>query len=128
MSLPREVKVLLVVGLLIAGAIVVAVGGFVAWRLWATYAGGVRAYAELTDRIGPVERRLAAGQDPDPADVLRFAQDRVTRRILYDTLERHRRRSCFRASMRRPRRWRKRISSCGSVIPTSWRLRQTRWS
>jgi hypothetical protein len=88
--------------LLIVGAIVVAVGGFVAWRVWATYAGGARVYAELTDRIGPVEQRLAAGQDPDPADVLRFAQDRATRKVLYDALDHHGKLQLFPAAYATP--------------------------
>jgi hypothetical protein len=71
-------------------AVVVVAGiAFVAWRLWATEKGAEDVYLRLTQRIAPVEDRLAAGQDPDPADVERFARDRETRMVLYDALEHH---------------------------------------
>jgi hypothetical protein len=42
-----------------------------------------------------VERRLVAGENPDPADLERFAQDRTTRKVLYDALERHQKLALF---------------------------------
>jgi hypothetical protein len=80
---------MLKLALIVVGVLAVAVAAFVAWRLWATYAGGARVYAELADRIGPVEQRLVAGQDPEAAELVRFAQDRATRKVLYDALEHH---------------------------------------
>jgi hypothetical protein len=75
--------------LMVVGGLAVMVAVFVAWRLWATYLGGARVYAELTSRIEPVEQRLAAGREPESSDILRFAQDRATRKVLYDALEHH---------------------------------------
>ena len=83
-----------VIGVVIA-SLCALVGGFVVWRLWATYSGGVNVYAALASRIEPVERRLEAGQDPDPSDLLRLARDRETRRVLYDALEYYGRLSLF---------------------------------
>jgi hypothetical protein len=75
---------------------------FVAWRIWATYSGGARSYSELASRIEPVRSQLAAGQDPDPGDLERFARDRTTRRVLYDALERHEKLASFPAVYRTP--------------------------
>lgn len=69
--------------------VVVLIGGFVVWRLWATYSGGRAAYLRLAEAIGPVERQLRSGHDPDPVDLERFARDRATRRVLYDALDHH---------------------------------------
>jgi hypothetical protein len=65
------------------------VGTFVLWRLWATLAGARAAYRRLLERIGPVKARLVAGQEPDAADLERFARDRETRKVLYEALEHH---------------------------------------
>ena len=73
--------------LIIVGGIVALVVILFAWLLWRTHAGGRAAYAKRLDRIRPVVDRLAAGQDPDPADLERFAANRETRGVLYDTLE-----------------------------------------
>ena len=75
--------------LLIAGGVVAIVAVLVAWRLWATLAGGRKAYLRLAAQIRPVEDRLIAGQDPDPADLERFAGNRETRKVLHDALTRH---------------------------------------
>lgn len=75
--------------LLIVGGVVVIVAAFVAWRLWATLAGGRKAYLRLAAQIRPVEDRLVAGQEPEPTDLERFASNRETRKVLYDALERH---------------------------------------
>jgi hypothetical protein len=71
------------------GLLVVAVVAFVVWRLWATVAGGNRAYAALTARIQPVLLRLEAGEAPAAEDLERFAADRATRKVLHEALEHH---------------------------------------
>jgi hypothetical protein len=63
--------------------------------LWETYAGGGRSYAQLAALIEPVETRLVAGTNPDARDLERFAQDRATRRVLYDALEHHHKLALF---------------------------------
>jgi hypothetical protein len=77
------------VALIVVGLLVAAIGVFIVWRLWDTYTGGGRSYVQLAARIESVERRLVAGENPDPADLERFAQDRATRKVLYDALEHH---------------------------------------
>jgi hypothetical protein len=81
--------------LITVGVIVASVTVFIIWRLWATIVGGRRSYARLSARIEPVLKRLAAGDDPDPADVERFARDRDTRKVLYDALEQHQKVALF---------------------------------
>jgi len=88
--------------LVVVGVVVVAGIGFVAWRLWATEQGAKDVYLLLTQRIAAVEDRLAAGHDPDPADVERFARDRETRMVLYDALEHHGRLQLFPAQYATP--------------------------
>jgi hypothetical protein len=82
----------ILVGLGILAAIIAF---FVVWRLWATYAGGRDSYSGLTARIEAVERRLVAEQEPEPADLERFAKDPATRKVLYDALEHHGRLGLF---------------------------------
>lgn len=77
---------------LIIVAIVVAL---IVWRMWATVAGGRRSYGRLSARIEPVLKRLAAGEDPEPADLERFARDRDTRKVLYDALAQHQKLALF---------------------------------
>jgi hypothetical protein len=81
--------------LLSIGGVVGVVVAFIAWRLWATIAGGYRNYRRLAARIEPVARRLIAGEDPAPADLERFAAARETRKVLYDALERHNKLALF---------------------------------
>lgn len=95
-------RTLLIALAVIVAALGVAVAGFVAWRLWATQKGGEDVYVRLTRRIAAVEDRLAAGQDPDPADVERFARDRETRMVLWDALEHHGKLHCFPAMYATP--------------------------
>jgi len=59
---------------------------FIAWRVYATVAGGRKAYRKLLNEITPVTDALAAGREPTPADLARFANNRRTRRVLYDAL------------------------------------------
>jgi hypothetical protein len=65
------------------------------WLYWRIVTGGEKSYRQLATKIQAVETRLAAGQDPDPADLERFARDRATRRVLYDALQRHQKLSLF---------------------------------
>jgi hypothetical protein len=88
-------KTMLKVALASVVVLLMIVGAFVIWRLWATYAGGRDAYLALTTRIAPVEERLQAKQDPEPADLERFARDPATRKVLYDALDHHGRLSLF---------------------------------
>ena len=85
--------ILITIGVLVAIAAIVVV-----WLVWAAIAGGRRSYATLAARIEPVVKRLVAGEPPDPADLARFAQDRETRKVLYDALERHQKLDLFPAS------------------------------
>ena len=85
--------ILITIGVLVAIAAIVIV-----WLVWATFAGGRRSYATLAARIEPVVKRLIAGEPPNPADLERFAQDRETRKVLYDALERHQKLDLFPAS------------------------------
>jgi len=55
--------------------------------LYATIAGGRRAYRALLARIAPITQALGAGRDPTEADLVAFASDRATRRVLYDVLD-----------------------------------------
>lgn len=68
---------------------------FVAWRMYATVVGGGKAYAKLLDRIAPITDALAAGRDPSAADLLAFAKDRRTRRVLYDALSHEKKLNLF---------------------------------
>jgi hypothetical protein len=67
----------------------------VVWRLYATIAGGERAYNRLLAEIAPITRALAAGHDPAEADLVTFASDRRTRRVLYDVLDHQRKLHLF---------------------------------
>lgn len=72
--------------LTIIGGVLGLVVAFVVWRLYATYAGGRRAYMQLASRIAPVAEAIGAGRDPSQADLLKFASDRNTRQVLHDLL------------------------------------------
>jgi hypothetical protein len=80
-------KTALIIAAVLIFVSVLAVGGLVVWLLWRTHAGTADAHRQLSQRIAPVESRLAAGQNPDAAELERFARDRETRRVLYDALE-----------------------------------------
>ena len=68
-------------------SLVAVVVAFVVWRLWATVAGGGRAYAALRARLGPVLAQLEAGETPPAEDLERFAADRATRKVLHEELD-----------------------------------------
>ena len=74
--------VLIVIGVLVLLAVL-----FVVWRIWATIRGGRRADLGLLARVEPVIVALRENRTPSSADLERFASDRVTRRVLYDTLD-----------------------------------------
>lgn len=67
-------------------AVVALIILFIGWRLYATVAGGRKAYRRLLAEIAPVTAALAADRDPAPADLASFADNRRTRRVLYDAL------------------------------------------
>ena len=58
-----------------------------AWLVYAAVAGSRRAYEAQLSRIAPVTQALGAGQDPSEQDLVTFASDRGTRRILFEVLE-----------------------------------------
>jgi hypothetical protein len=59
---------------------------FIIWRLYATVVGGRKAYRPLLAEIAPITEALRAGREPAVADLVDFAGDRRTRRVLYDAL------------------------------------------
>jgi hypothetical protein len=59
----------------------------VVWLIYRAIAGGRRAYRSLLARIAPITEALGAGRDPSEVDLLAFAGDRGTRRVLYDVLD-----------------------------------------
>jgi hypothetical protein len=77
------------------GAAVGLVLVFAAWMYYRAVAGGNRAMAELAARIEPVTQALTRGETPASADLLRFAQDRVTRKVLFGTLDAAKRTDLF---------------------------------
>ena len=66
-----------------------------AWLVYATIAGGRRAYRAQLTRIAPVTQALGAGRDPGEAELMAFASDRGTRRVLYDVLDQQRKLHLF---------------------------------
>ncbi|HEY7501679.1 MAG TPA: hypothetical protein VH740_24380 [Vicinamibacterales bacterium] len=72
--------------LIVVGGLVAVVVLFVIWRIYATIAGGNRAYKARLAAIEPITKALAEGRSPSDADVLRFARDRVTRQVLFEVL------------------------------------------
>jgi hypothetical protein len=59
---------------------------FLVWRVYATIAGGKKAYRALLAEIAPIMEALRAGRDPSPTQLAAFAGNRRTRRVLYDAL------------------------------------------
>jgi hypothetical protein len=72
--------------LYVIGGFAALVAAFIVWRLYATIAGGSRAYKARLEAIAPVTAALSAGQQPNEADLQRFARDRTTRQVLHDVL------------------------------------------
>ena len=67
--------------------IVGLIGLVAAWLVYNTVVGGRRAYQTQLDRIAPVTQALGSGRDPNEAELIAFARDRGTRRVLYDVLD-----------------------------------------
>lgn len=59
---------------------------FIVWRLYATVVGGRKVYRTLLAELAPITEALGAGREPAVADLLDFAGNRRTRRVLYDAL------------------------------------------
>ena len=73
--------------LIAVGSLVAVVAVFVLWRLYATMAGGARAYRARLLAIEPITAALAGGRTPSAEDLQRFARDRVTRQVLFEVLQ-----------------------------------------
>jgi hypothetical protein len=63
------------------------IGLFVVWRVYATVAGGRRSYQALLARIAPITQAFGAGREPSQSDLMAFASDWRTRRVLHDVLD-----------------------------------------
>jgi hypothetical protein len=72
--------------LIIIGGLAALVVIFIVWRIYATIAGGQRAYKRRPAAIAPITEALSRGRTPSDADLQRFARDRVTRQVLFDVL------------------------------------------
>jgi hypothetical protein len=72
--------------LIVVGGLVDLVVIFVVWRIYATIAGGNRAYKARLATIEPITAALSSGRAPSDADLQRFARDRVTRQVLFEAL------------------------------------------
>lgn len=81
--------------LIIVGSFAALVLLFVVWSIYHAITGSRRAYLRLAARIAPVVTALAAGREPDPHDLFAYARDRVTRKVLYDALEFHKKLHLF---------------------------------
>lgn len=69
----------------ILGGVALLILIFLAWRYYMTLTGR-RVYFQALRKIEPVLKALRVGTTPDSADLLRFAEDRQTRKVLFDTL------------------------------------------
>ena len=81
--------------LYIAGAIAVAVVGFIIWRYLATVQGQRKLIIGLLEKVAPVSDALDSNKEPDALVVHQLANDPVTRCALYDTLLTHHRLDLF---------------------------------
>lgn len=70
----------------VVGGAVLLIVAVVVWLYYATAKKGERVYLDILQKISPVAEALRAGKTPDSADVLRFAEMRETRKVLYETL------------------------------------------
>jgi hypothetical protein len=61
---------------------------------------GQRAYAALAERIQPVTQALQQGEPPSPALLMKFAENRETRKVLFDALVSFERTALFPAQYR----------------------------
>jgi hypothetical protein len=76
-------KIVLIAAGTFVGLIVLAA----AWLYLRAVAGLRRTYAELARRIEPVTQALDRGETPSTTHLMRFAEDRETRKVLYDALD-----------------------------------------
>jgi hypothetical protein len=74
------------IAIVTAAAIGLVVLGM-AWLYYRAVAGGQRAYLALAGRVEQVRQALDKGDPPPPTLLLRFAENRETRKVLFDTLE-----------------------------------------
>lgn len=74
----------LLLGIIGVGALLVL--ALVGWLYFKAFRGGKRAYLSALREIEPVLDALRSGRLPETPDLLRFAQDRRTRKVLFDTL------------------------------------------
>lgn len=72
--------------LTIVGGIFALIAAFIIWRIYATVAGGRRAYMQMAARIAPVAQAIGAGREPSQTDLQQFAGNRNTRQVLHDLL------------------------------------------
>lgn len=73
--------------LVVVVAAVVALGvALVVWRYLRAMVGGRRAYAALAQRVSGVTDALARGEEPSPTLLHRYAENRETRKVLFDVL------------------------------------------
>ncbi len=83
-----------ILGLVLAGLIALVVAA-VAWLYIRAARGQRRAYGALLDRIAPVMQDLARGETPQSALLDRYAENRETRKVLFEALEEANRRDLF---------------------------------
>lgn len=79
----------------IIGGLVALTVGLVLWLLYRAHAGGRRAHARLVAGLGPVADAIAAGRAPSRAELVAFAADRQTRKVLHELLTQHGRTELF---------------------------------
>jgi hypothetical protein len=72
---------------IVLGALIGLVVLTLAWLYFRVFAGLYRTYAELVKRIEPVTQALARGETPSSTHLMRFAEDRETRKVLFDALD-----------------------------------------
>ena len=59
----------------------------VIWFLYRASAGDTHTYRAVLAELAAVTQALGHGRDPSEADLLKFASNRRTRRVLYDVLD-----------------------------------------
>jgi hypothetical protein len=72
---------------IVAAALIGLAVLLMAWLYYRAVVGGRRAYLALAQRVEPVTQALVNGESPSSTLLLRFAEDRETRKVLFDTLE-----------------------------------------
>jgi hypothetical protein len=82
------------VGMVTAALLALVLLG-IAWLYYRAVAGGRRAYAALAERIQPVVQALERGEPPSSTHLVRYAENRETRKVLFDTLENFDKRDLF---------------------------------